>query len=928
MPKYPELNKLMKAALLVFFVFTGNLLFAGIKVQKTLCEYRVDPLGVDNRFPGLSWISISDQRNVRQTAYRILVADDSLSIKLNRGNFWDSKKVLSDQSVQIEYKGKPLSSAKTYYWKVMVWDNYGNASAWSKTGKWQMGLLTKDDWHQAQWIAYQKIPDSSVIVPGLDDWDDKRWNKGNDILPVFRKQFKVTKSIKSAAIFITGLGQFELSINGKKIGDHFLDPGWTKYGQHALYVTFDVTRQLQNEANAIGVMLGNGFYYIPGERYHKIKQQFGYPKMICRMVIQYQDGSEDNIISDDSWKAAPGPITFSSIYGGEDYNANLEIKGWKNAGFNGDNWSNAITVDGPPELDAQVESPLKIFEEFTPKKISRPKPGVWIYDMGQNCSAVPFISLKGKKGSVVKIVPGELLDTNGMVTQEAIGSPVYFNYTLSGDSVENWHPQFMYYGFRYIQVEGGVPATQPDSSGLPVILKVKSLHTRNAAQKTGSFHCSNDLFNKTFNLIDWAVQSNMASILTDCPHREKLGWLEETNLMGNSIQYNYDLATLFHKVVRDMMHSQTSDGLIPSIAPEYVKFGGGFRDSPEWGSSGIILPYDIYKWYNDKKLLAESYTMMKNYTKYLNSKAINHILNCGLGDWYDIGPKDPGYSQLTPGGITATATFYYDLNIMTEVARILGKYDDENWYKNVADSVKIAYNQKFFNKNTGEYGTGSQTANAMSVFMGLVDEQDEKRVVDHIVTDIRKHNNGVTAGDIGFRYLLKVLNDEGRSDVIFDMNSRSDVPGYGYQLKKGATALTESWQGNSNSSNDHFMLGHLMEWFYSGLAGISQQKNTTGYHDIIIRPEVVGDVTNASATYASSYGEIKNAWKKNGDIFVMYTTVPVNSSALIYLPSGNNSVITEGGRKLSQVKDVSLVGYRDGKTILKVGSGSYSFMVK
>jgi len=917
-----------KALILSFFVFISSPLFAGIKIQKTLCDYRVDPLGIDSRNPGLSWISTSNKRNVKQTGYRVLVADDSLLLKLNKGNIWDSKKVLSDQSLQVEFKGKPLSSAKTYYWKVMVWDNYGNMSAWSKIAKWQMGLLTTDDWHGAKWIAYKKLPDSSVIVPALDDWNDKRWNKGSDILPVLRKPFSLLKPIKKATIFITGLGQFELSINGEKIGDDFLDPGWTKYDQHALYVTFDVTRQLKHGANAVGVMLGNGFYYIPGERYHKIKQQFGYPKMVCRMLIQYQDGSVDNIVSDDSWKAAPGPVTFSSIYGGEDYNANLEMKGCKNAGFNDEGWNNAIIVDGPPELDAQIESPVKIFDEFTPQNISQPKPGIWVYDMGQNCSAVPFISLKGKKGAVVKIVPGELIDSKGMVTQKAIGSPVYFNYTLSGDSVENWHPQFMYYGFRYIQVEGGVPADQPDSSGLPVIFTVKSLHTRNAAEKTGSFYCSNKLFNKTFNLIDWAVQSNMVSVFTDCPHREKLGWLEEINLMGNSIQYNYDLATLFHKVVRDMMHSQTNDGLIPDIAPEYVKFSEGFRDSPEWGSSGIILPYDIYKWYNDKKLLAESYTMMKNYTKYLNSKATRYILNYGLGDWYDIGPKDPGYSQLTPGGLTATATFYYDLNIMTEVAHVLGKYDDEHWYKSLADSVKIAYNQKFFNKNTCEYGSGSQTANAMSVFMGLVSEKDKKKVVDNIVSDIRRHNNGVTAGDIGYRYLLKVLNDEGRSDVIFDMNSRSDVPGYGYQLKKGATALTESWQGNSNASNDHFMLGHLMEWFYSGLAGISQEKNSVGYHNIVIRPEVVGNVSNANATYLSSYGVIKNAWKKHGKIFQMHTEIPVNSSAVIYLPSGKKSIITEGGKELKQVRDIKVVEYREGKTLVKVGSGSYSFMVK
>jgi hypothetical protein len=911
---------------LLLFVWCPSL--ADLKIGTTLCEYLENPVGIDNATPQLSWTISSGLRNVKQTAYRIIVADDSLLLQKDDGNIWDSKKVISEQSIQVEFGGNALKPLKTYYWKVMVWDNYGNTSGWSKTARWQMGLLTKSDWEGAQWIGYNKIPAADVIVPALENWDDKRWNLGSDTLPILRKEFIAAKAVKNASVYICGLGQFELSINGKKIGDHFLDPGWTRFDKHALYVTFNVTDNVKQGNNAIGVMLGNGFYYIPGERYHKLKGQFGYPKLICRLVIQYQDGTEDNIVSDGSWKAAPGPVTFSSIYGGEDFNANLKQAGWNEAGFNDNAWRKAVIVDGPPQLDAQVQSPLKIFETFNVKSVTQPKPGVWVYDMGQNASAIPFISVQGKMGSVVKITPGELLDDKGFVTQAAIGSPVFFNYTLNGKGTENWQPQFMYYGFRYIQIEGGIPEGQTNTDGLPVILGVKSLHTRNAAERTGSFTCSNELFNKTFHLIDWAVQSNMASVFTDCPHREKLGWLEETNLMGGSIQYNYDLATLFHKVVRDMEHSQTEDGLIPDIAPEYVLFSDGFRDSPEWGSSGIILPYDIYKWYNDKKTLAESYSMMKRYTLYLDKKAKGHILYFGLGDWYDIGPKNPGYSQLTPLGLTSTATFYYDLKIMTETAHILGNFTDEKWFKTTADSVKVAYNNKFFNKSTFQYGTGSQTANAMSIFMGLVAPEYEKKVLANIISDIRAHKNGVTAGDIGFHYLLKVLNDEGRSDVIFDMNSRSDVPGYGYQIARGATALTESWQANRISSNDHFMLGHLMEWFYTGLAGIGQEDNSSGYKQVVIRPEIVGDVTSARASYKSPYGVIINDWHKTGGLFEMHTEIPVNSSAIIYLPSARASEITESGKKLDQIKNIKILGYREGKTLLKVGSGSYSFIVK
>jgi hypothetical protein len=918
-----------KTTLLVLFSIFSLQSRGYVKIEKTLCEYQLNPIGLDKKNPGLSWQMTADRRNVEQVAYRVLVASELSELDQDKGNIWDSGKIMSSQSVQVEFKGKPLKSGKLYYWKVMIWDNYGNASGWSATGDWRMGLLKKTDWKGARWIGYDVMPDSSLIVPAIDNSGDKRWHQGNDVLPLLRKGFHTSKAIRNAVLSITGLGQFEVSMNGQKIGDHFLDPGWTSYDKHALYVTFDVTNRIKQGNNAIAVMLGNGFYYIPGERYHKLKAQFGFPKMICRLAIQYKDRSEEYIISDGSWKATAGPITFSSIYGGEDYDANLEKRGWNDIDFNDNGWRNATVVDGPTELDAQMESPLKIFDSFGVKKITQPKPGVWVYDMGQNASAIPFISLKGQRGATVKLTPSELLDRNGMATQQAIGSPVYFTYTLSGSGIEKWQPRFMYYGFRYLQVEGAVPADSINTTtSLPVVLDIKSLHTRNAAARTGSFVCSNELFNSTFKLIDWAVQSNMVSIFTDCPHREKLGWLEETHLMGNSIQYNYDLSTLFHKVLRDIMHAQTADGLIPDIAPEYVRFDNGFRDSPEWGSSGVILPYDIYKWYNDKTVLQESYVMMKRYTKYLYTKAFNHILSYGLGDWYDIGPKDPGYSQLTPRGITATAMFYQDLKIMTEVAHVLHKYGDEKWFKTEADSVKIAYNNQFFNRSTSQYGTGSQTANAMSIVMGFVSPKYKNRVLNNIIEDIRSHDNGITAGDIGFRYLLKALNDEGRSDVIFDMNSNADVPGYGYQLRKGATALTESWQANANASNDHFMLGHLMEWFYSGLAGISQSASSVGYREIIIRPEVVGNVTYAEASYLSPYGLIKNNWKKKGNRFEMHTSVPVNSTAIIYLPSGKYSVIKEDGKTFNRFNNSTLIGYKKGKTLLKVGSGNYSFIVE
>ena len=901
---------------------------AQISVNRILCDYQSDPIGMDNIRPSLSWELQSSQRNVQQVAYRILIADDSLLLQNNEGNIWDTKKVVSGQSIQVSFAGQKLLPEKNYYWKVMVWDNHGNTSPWSWTAKWQMGLLSQGDWKGAQWIGYNKMPDSLRLVPAIDNPADKRWTEGEDTLPLLRKEFTINKKIKKATAFITGLGQFEMSLNGKKVGDHFLDPGWTKFDQQVLYVTFDVTNQLRQGVNAIGVMLGNGFYFIPGERYHKLKGAYGFPKMICRMVVEFADGSEQNIISDHSWKASPGPVTFSSIYGGEDYNATLEQHGWNEPGFDDSKWQQAIIVNGPGKLEAQSAYPLKIMDELKVQKITEPKPGIWVYDMGQNASAIPQITVEGKRGDVVKIIPAELLDDSGLVMQAPVGTPVFLNYTLKGNEVETWHPQFMYYGFRYIQVEGAVPENKVNEQDLPVIRELTSLHTRNSAPTIGSFTCSNELFNRIFKLIDWAIKSNTASIFTDCPHREKLGWLEEAHLVGSSIRYNDDIASLCRKVVRDMMHAQTKDGLIPDIAPEYVPFAGGFRDSPEWGSSGIILPYYVYQWYGDKQILEESYNMMKRYAAYLEKKSKNHILYFGLGDWYDIGPKDLGPSQLTPQGITSTAYYYYDLTILSKVAHLLNKPADETFYESLAAEVKKIYNKTFFNSQTKQYGSGSQTANAISVYMGLVNPSDKKPVIENIITDIRNHNNGVTAGDIGFRYLLRVLDDAGRSDVIFDMNSRTDVPGYGYQLVHGATALTESWQGNRISSNNHFMLGHLMEWFYSGPGGIKSAENSTGFKNIIIRPEVVGNITFTDVSYLSPYGKLTNSWKKKDTLFTMNTHIPVNTSATVYLPAVKGNTITENGKPLMNRRDIKFIKFEDGKALIAVGSGDYLFTVR
>ncbi|HEV8270106.1 MAG TPA: family 78 glycoside hydrolase catalytic domain [Chitinophagaceae bacterium] len=895
--------------------FSQNLSLTNLR-----CESTIDPLGVDVTNPRLSWELKSNQRNVLQTAYRILVSDDLLSLSKGVGNLWDSKKINSAASIQVQYSGKALQSVKKYFWKLMVWDNKGNISSWSDPAMWQMGLLNNADWNNAQWIGYDEVIDSLRIAPHVHLNGKKSWGPRRNVLPLIRKEFSIDKEIKTATTYICGLGHFEIHLNGKKIGDHFLDPGWTNYSKHAQYVTFDITNELRKGGNAFGVMLGNGFYYIPGQRYRKMTGAYGHPKMIMRTVIEYTDGSIENIISDKSWQTFSSPIIFSSIYGGEDYDTNLEQEDWDQPGFlrDGTNWLNVIITTGPEKLESQLQQPLKIMERFTVKAKTQIKPNTWMFDLGQNFSGIPAITVAGNNGDTVKIFCAELTNPDGTANQKATGSPSYFTYILKGGKDESWQPRFSYTGFRYMEVH----CIPKDSlKPAPIVKNIEGLHIRNAANNVGSFTSSNELFNKTNTLIDWAIKSNTVSVFTDCPHREKLGWLEQTHLMGASVQYNYDVASLCRKVIKDMMNAQYPDGKIPEIAPEFTLFAAPFDESPEWGSAAIILPWYNYQWYGDKQTLSDAYNMMKGYLLYLKNNTKDNILSHGLGDWYDIGPQKSGFAQMTKMGITATATFYYDLTIMINSAKLLSKPDDVKMFQQLAADVKSAFNDNFFDKQKLQYDSASQTANAMALYMRLVEPQYKQAVIDALVKDIKGRNNALTAGDIGYRYVLRALEDAGRSDVIFNMNSRDDVPGYGFQLKHGATALTESWQAYESVSNNHFMLGHLMEWFFAGLAGIKQADNSVAYNKIEIKPQPVGDVTAAKATYHSVYGEIVSDWKKSGDAFDLDVEIPVNTTATIYIPAKSNQAVTANGKLIA-------AKYIDGKAVIKIGSGKYHFKTK
>ena len=698
-------------------------------------------------------------------------------------------------------------------------------------------------------------------------------------MPVFKRGLTIEKEVSEAVLSVCGLGQYELFLNGGKVGDDLIAPGWSNYRKVCLYDTFDLTKQLRGGANELRVMLGNGFFNIPGGRYTKLTGSFGQPMLTLQMRVRFTDGTEQLIVSDGSWKTANGPITFSCVFGGEDYDARLEKR------LNDESaWTPATLVPGPGGALtglSQAAEPIGAIETLKAVKVNKISQNLLVCDFGQNASFMPRLKVKGAAGASLKMIPAELLGGDGRISDPMCGGNSFYTYTLKGAAEgESWFPQFFYRGGRYLQVELSAPEGKP----LPEIVSLESVVVHSKAKPAGDFACSNDLFNRTRELIRWAQRSNLMSVITDCPHREKLGWLEQYHLHGYALRYEWDMAAIFVKGMGDMAQAQLDSGLVPDIAPEYTVFDGGFRDSPEWGSSFVIVPWQQYECTGDTSLLATYYDRMKRYCDYLQSKSQNLIVSHGLGDWYDIGPNPPSVAQLTPIDLTATAYFFRCAEVISRTAALLGKPDEARQYAALADRIRAAFNKKFWNEQAGIFATGSQCANAVPLVMGIAEPNMRARALDAIVRDVQA--KGLTAGDVGYHYLLRALYEGGRSDVIYDMNNQSDNPGYGYQLKMGATALTEAWNAEVRSSHNHFMLGHITEWLYAGLGGIQLDPAAPGWKNFIIQPAIVGDLAWVKAHYDSPYGRIVSHWKRSGRKVTMDVTVPANSTATVVTPDG------------------------------------------
>lgn len=920
-----------RLAFVVFLAFSCSSPKVNIQVSESSVNgFATEMPLVNTNLVRFSWKLSSDFGGTSQSAWQIVVGDSPEGAQ--NGNVWNSGKVESAQSQLVAYAGTELKSATCYFWRVKVWDEQGNESAWSNLSAFQTGLQDSVDWAGAQWIGYEQLPADKRLVCGVTGYGDLSLDKVEQraVVPMFRKAFQAKSELNSATLYISGLGQYEASLNGEKIGDDFLTPGWTDYDKTVFYNAYDVTKLVTTGDNALGVLVGNGFHYNNRERYRKLIIAYGFPRMICRLQLNYADGTSESLVSDQSWKTAPSAITYSGIYGGEDYDAQLEQADWNTAAFDDSAWKQAVNVEAPAgQLKADMNYPVRVMEQFEPVAVKQLNDSLFVYDFGQNASGIVAIKLKGEKGKTVKLIPGEALKEDGSVSQRGSGGPYYFSYTLKGDGEESWQPRFSYVGFRYVQVENA----RPDSvqSALPELLSIRSLHTRNSMPETGTFDCSNPLFNQIFTLINWGIKSNLQSVMTDCPTREKLGWIEQTQLMGTSVHFNFDLYQLYQKLLADMADAQTDKGLVPSIVPEYINFeyyDAAFRDSPEWGSASLILPWYIYRWYGDAEPMKQAWPKMQAYMNYLESKADGNVLSHGLGDWYDVGPKEPGYAQLTPVPMVATATYFYDAQLMAKMADLLGHADDAARYQQLSDSIKTAFNLNFYQPETKNYATGSQTSLAMPLSLGLVAPEDEAAVLQNLLARIEADNGAITAGDVGFHFLVDALTRFGQAELLYRMNTRDDVPGYAYQLKQGATSLAESWQALPNKSLNHLMIGHLMEWFYQGLGGIGQADNSQAYREIVIQPEVVNELSFAKTTFDSPYGKIVSNWEKQGDVFKLWVEVPVNATAKVVLPFDGDLHARTMKSPLQDRELIKIGEKENGHPVCLLQSGSYELEIK
>ncbi|WP_256004851.1 family 78 glycoside hydrolase catalytic domain [Pedobacter deserti] len=872
-----------------------------VKIGRLECEQLSNPLAIDRLQPVLSWQLTSDEKGKRQSAYRVLVASSLALLQQEKGDYWDTGMLKSANSTQIQYKGKPLTSGTTLFWKVMVWDENNEPSEWSAPASWTMGLLAAGDW-KAKWIgtAPTPFPDSAITYPS----------------PYFRKEFVAGKKIQKATVYVSGLGFYELYLNGKRIGDQVLAPAVTNYDrrplkkllypyddqstQRVLYNTFDVTTALNLKKNAIGMQLGNGWY---NQRDRTVEGHMWYdtPRLIFQLEILYTDGSKATIVSDETWKTRTGPLLKDGIFTGEIYDARLELGDWASAGYQDPKWKPATLVRAPTgSLHPQTAPFDKVMRTLVPTFDGRVNDSVYRYSLPETVAGWASIEVKGKAGSTLKI---------RYVSEEAEDYGQFDTYILKGEGTETWEPKFTWHAFRYIEVTSKDVALNKES------LKVKDVYT--AVVPDGEFECSNPFFNKINSAYLKTQQANFhGSVSSDCPHRERLGYTGDGQvIVGNSI-FSYDMRQFYRKWLDDMDDARNKKtGFVTHTAP----FGGG-GGGPAWGSAYVIMPWAYFNYYGDMTILTRHYTGMKQWVEYLqtrtNEKGLISREEPGgwcLGDWCT-----PGNVEV-PSELVNTAYFYHVTNLMTGIANVLGKGDDQLKFSELAKDIKKNFNAAYYNASGQTYWEGRQGADVFALAFGLVPAERYDTVFASLLAHLKKINHHFDTGILGTPLLLNVLSANDRDDIAYKLMNQKDFPSFGYLLDEKNSTLWESWKGDG--SRCHPMFGSVVEWFYTGLAGIKVDQAAPGMNHFVIAPKTVTELDHCKASYRSPFGRIRSEWKRSGNgTMKVLIEVPVNASATFVLPGGAQRAKDTSGAEL-QARKV------DNKYVMEFQSGIHEFEV-
>jgi len=834
-----------------------------MRLANLQCEYLTNPLGIDVSAPRLSWQMDDETQGALQSSYQLIIGTDSAAVSHNTGNAWQTLKIKSDEQ-RTTYHGKKLLPFTRYYWKVNEWDK-NNRLITSKISFFETGMIDQRNWRGA-WIR------------DIRDIDLKPAAR-------FRKTFSLNKKILRARAYIAAAGLYELFINGQRIGDHRLDPMYTRFDRRTLYVTYDVTSQLQQGNNAIGVSLGNGWYNHQSTAvwYFDKAPWRARPAFCLDLQITYSDQSVETISTDRNWKTTLGPTDFNSIYTGEHYDARKEMPDWNRPSFVDSAWSDAIYAPAPSShIVAQNIRPIRFCEEIPAMNMRKISDTVYVFDLGRNIAGLSQVRLKGEEGTVVRVRHGERLYPNGRVDLSNID--VHYRPTdntdpfqtdiyilKGGDTAEGFMPHFNYKGFQYVEITSDKPINLSEEA-------VTGYFMHSDVPPIGKINSSNEIINKIWTAANNSYLSNLYGYPTDCPQREKNGWTGDAQIASETGLYNFDAITVYEKWMADHRDEQQPNGVLPSIVPT-GGWGYEWGNGPDWTSTIAIIPWNLYLFYGDDKTLFDCYDNIKRYVDHINELYPSGLCSWGLGDWVPV--KSKADVQLT-----STCYYYADVAILVKAAKLLHKNDDYTAYSSLAEKIKLAFNKKYFNAEKNIYASGIQTELAVPLFWGLVPENLKTKVAESLAKKVLSDSTKLDVGLLGTKAILNSLSENGYADLAYQLASKESYPSWGWWIVHGATTLHENWplDAGSDISLNHIMFGEISAWFYKALGGIKPDPVHPGFKNVLIEPHFVQRLDHFYCEHDGPYGKIISSWKRNNGAIEYTVVIPANSSASVTLP--------------------------------------------